>query len=364
MAIVRGIFASVDSIGAYPSKARANTVLLEATLNQVAKARASMVAVEAVITQAASVRSNMTVVEALQGGAPPKIRSNLVVIEVLLPVLEARMATALYPTSLLGLSWDVTKKPKFNNKVAEHVSGKETRTSYWQNPRWEYTVTYEYLPDIGTGQTDLKTLLGFFLARKGDFDAWLFTDPDDNTVTAGYQTTFDGVTTQFDLVRSFTPEYYEPIGQYNTGLQIWLQANEAHTIPASPGPYTVTVNNPTMTALVPTVTVGGTALTLVAGAPAAGQFSYVQATGVFTFNSAQAGAAATINYQWLVPSANYSVTMPRTVVFTSSPPAGAICTASFQYYFVCRFLDPIADFNKFANQLWELKQLNFTSLLI
>lgn len=362
MAIVRGIFASVDSVGSQPSLVRSSGVILEATLNSLGLARANMVVVEATITQAASARANMTVVEALQGGAPPNTRTNLVVIEVLLPVLEERMATALYPTSLPGLSWDVSKKPKFNNKVAEHTSGKETRTSYWQNPRWEYTVTYEYLPDIGTGPTDLKSLLGFFLARKGDFDAWLFTDPDDHLVTAGYQTTFDGVTTQFDLVRSFTSEYYEPVGQYNSGLQVWLEIQEAGTVPAA-GPYTITVAHAAaMTAKAPVVKIGGTTLTQVGSAPAAMQYSV--AAGVFTFNSAQANAAVVIDYQYLVDPATYTVTMPRTVIFGSSPPAGAICTATFQYYFVCRFSDSLADFNKFANQMWELKQLNFTSLLI
>jgi hypothetical protein len=152
-------------------------------------------------------------------------------------VLEEVMATVVFPgidpatglpAVIKGLAFDVQKRPQFSNKIVEHTSGAETATSYWQNPKWDYTLTFDYLPDYpkSVGDSDLRMMMGFFLSMQGRFQAWLFTDPDDYQVTAGFQRTFDGVTTQFNLVRGMAG-FYEPVGQLKTGtLSLWMQADE------------------------------------------------------------------------------------------------------------------------------------------
>ena len=43
--------------------------------------------------------------------------------------------------------------------------------------------------------------------------------------------------------------------------------------------------------------------------------------------------------------------------------AGVSVTADFTYYFRCRFLDDAAEFDNFMHDLWQLKQLQFVSVL-
>jgi hypothetical protein len=82
-------------------------------------------------------------------------------------------------------------------------------------------------------------------------------------------------------------------------LKAWLgigQVSEAGTIPAAPGPYTVTVAKAAAWTgdggVVFALT--GVPLVKVAAAPAAGQ--YAVAAGVYTFNAADAAKQVTINY--------------------------------------------------------------------
>jgi hypothetical protein len=73
---------------------------------------------------------------------------------------------------------------------------------------------------------------------------------------------------------------------------------EAGTIPATPGPYTTTVvaaaNFNKDLGVIFAAT--GTPLTRVADSPAAGQYSLVEATGVFTFAAADQGKAVKFDY--------------------------------------------------------------------
>jgi hypothetical protein len=83
-------------------------------------------------------------------------------------------------------------------------------------------------------------------------------------------------------------------------LKAWVKQmvpGELKTIPASPGPYTVTVDKATAWVGDAGVTRmdTGALLTLVTGTPGTGQ--YAAAAGVYTFNVAQAGKSVTIVYE-------------------------------------------------------------------
>jgi hypothetical protein len=75
---------------------------------------------------------------------------------------------------------------------------------------------------------------------------------------------------------------------------------EAHAVPANPGPYLVTVNNhlnPITDLGVFYATTGQQLTQVAAGAEAAGKYSYIPATGTYTFAAADQGAAILVSYE-------------------------------------------------------------------
>jgi len=111
------------------------------------------------------------------------------------------MSDAIFP-SLAGLSWNSTKAPRFNTKIQTSVNLTEVRATFASAPLYDFTLSYDLLRDT-TGQQELRSLAGFFMARYGSWDSFRYQDPDDSTVVAQAFGTGDGVTTEFPLVRSF-----------------------------------------------------------------------------------------------------------------------------------------------------------------
>lgn len=360
MAVVRASSKNIEALVTNPASVRFTGSAIEGLVFNTPKVRGAGSVVEAAVNNTPKTHGSGLVVESSVND-PRNMRSSLVVIECLIAILEETMATAVYPLTLKGMTFGVSKRPMFSNRVAVHTSGQETATSYWDNPKWEFDVSYDWLPDRPTGPQDFKALLGFFLNMRGNFQTWLFSDPDDNAVVAGYQKTFDGVSVEMPFVRGISG-FYEPVGQVRTDtpLNIWLDVVEANTVPAA-GPFTRTVAHASEWVLDQGVKKAGVPMTAVASAPATGQYSV--AAGVYTFAAADANAAILISYRYLAAPASYTVTMPHTAIFTVAPAAGAVVTATFQYYFVCRFKESMADFHKFSNQLWELQRLSFISQL-
>jgi uncharacterized protein (TIGR02217 family) len=130
------------------------------------------------------------------------------------------MSNLLFP-KIRGLGWSVTKTPTFATDIQQSLAGREVRVQNFQNPIWEFTLTYEYLINDPrfrdeNEQTPLETLVGFFLARGGQFDDFLLNETDltgrmedsvysgqlcANTVT-GNTYTGDGTTASFQLLRN------------------------------------------------------------------------------------------------------------------------------------------------------------------
>jgi hypothetical protein len=77
-----------------------------------------------------------------------------------------------FPT-LAGLGWSVHKKPVFSTVVANHVSGREVRDALYQNPVWQFELTFDALSSSptsypGAGANSLQSLMGFFLQMQGN----------------------------------------------------------------------------------------------------------------------------------------------------------------------------------------------------
>lgn len=123
------------------------------------------------------------------------------------------MSDILFP-KIRGLSWEVVKNPTLSTEIQSSLAGREVRVQNFQNPIWEFTLTYEYLlndPKLrdDTGATPLEQLIGFYLTRGGQFDDFLLNESDltqrlEDSVYSGQPIgTGDAATTTFQLVRNF-----------------------------------------------------------------------------------------------------------------------------------------------------------------
>lgn len=318
-------------------------------------------------------RLSIIVTEPVTGGNPD-LRCSFIGVEVVCAVPEEPYMIPIdrvFPSQaqLPGLGFNVKKAPEFSTRIAEHTSGKEVRNAFWDDPRWNYEVNFELLRDrpVGSLESELKKIAGFFMQRRGRYEPFLFRDTDDYQAN-NVQAETDGVTLTFDLRRDFGG-FLERIGQLdqNASYDFWFRtdaAGEEHTVPVTPGPYTVTVANAAEYRDNVSVTLtDGTPLLEVAVAPAAMQYSVNNLTGVYTFNSAQQGVDVLIRYEFDIDSADYTISMPRRIVFDSAPPAGLELWGEFQFYFVCRFDEDNQDYEKFMDKLWELQQCTFKSLI-
>jgi uncharacterized protein (TIGR02217 family) len=194
------------------------------------------------------------------------------------------MSNAIFPT-LAGLEYPVVRTPVFKTLSQQASSGEENRVALWSTPRWQWTLSFNFLRD--DANDEFRTLTAFFLARQGSYDSFLFSDPDDNLVTGQILGTGDGAATDFQLIRNFGG-YIEPI-----------LAPDSSNI---------------------AVFVNGT------------------------------------------PTTAYNLDPGGLVQFTTPPPSDAAVTATFGYFWPCRFLEDQYDFSKFMNRLWEQKKLDFISL--
>ncbi len=194
------------------------------------------------------------------------------------------MSNAVFPT-LPSLAWSSFKRPTFSTRISKRTSGREVRAANYIYPLYEFELTYEVLR-AATAYQELQQLMGFFLARQGQFDSFLYLDPTDYLVASQVIGVGDGVTTSFPLIRDLGG-WVEPIGQ------------AANT---------------------PTVTIGGT--------PATG---------------------------WTIAG--------NLLTFGSAPALGAqIQVVNLEFYFVCRFLDDVHEYENWSSDLWLLKSCKFVSV--
>jgi uncharacterized protein (TIGR02217 family) len=119
------------------------------------------------------------------------------------------MSNAIFPT-FPGLAWSTFKTPEWSTAAQRAVSGKEVRMAQRSRPVWQFSLSYEVLR--GASQyAELQKLMGFFNARQGSFDSFLYSDPTDNSATAAAIGVGDGVTTTFKLTH-YIDGWSEPIG--------------------------------------------------------------------------------------------------------------------------------------------------------
>lgn len=144
------------------------------------------------------------------------------------------MTYAVYPSTLVGLGFDVVKTPEWNNIVQRSMSGKETGIRFWSYPIYNFTLTYDIL--VSSASTaDLQTLMGFFNQAYARGNVFLFTDPDNYSVTGQSISTAAAGLSSFQLVNTyggFTEPVYAPNSVTAVKLDGVAQASSTYTVGA------------------------------------------------------------------------------------------------------------------------------------
>jgi len=132
------------------------------------------------------------------------------------------MSNAIFP-DLPGLKFDRVKKPTWSTLIKTAVSGKESRAALWTYPRYQYDLSYDVLR-LSSAYQELATLMGFYLARQGAFDSFLYLDPSDSQCVGQEIGIGDGVASSFRLIRGLggfleaTPNPIETTAVYLDGV--------------------------------------------------------------------------------------------------------------------------------------------------
>lgn len=155
---------------------------------------------------------------------------------------------AIFPT-LKGLTFSTIKRPIFSTNTGEHVSGNQVRLGMWSNPKWEWDLQWDFLPDdgasfTGSNASDLKTLMGFYLFVQGSLMTFAYQDPDDFSTIASQCGIGDGTTTTFTFHRTFggsDGQATEPIGFLWTSQAYSVLVNGSVVDPSA---YTVNTDTP------------------------------------------------------------------------------------------------------------------------
>lgn len=117
------------------------------------------------------------------------------------------MSNLIFP-DLPGLSASVMRSAIWSTDVKSARSGKRFSRAHWSYPRWSYKLKYEFMRS-GSFQ-ELEALVGFFNQHGGDYDTWLFRDPDARIASRVQFGTGDGVTVAWQLQRS-VGGFLEPV---------------------------------------------------------------------------------------------------------------------------------------------------------
>jgi hypothetical protein len=276
------------------------------------------------------------------------------------------MSNQVYPANVRGLTFTVVKRPEFSTLIQQSPNKYELRLPQTQNPIWHWSLVYDYLKDYdiqgGLSYTDLQRLMGFFAARQGRFDDFLFEDPDDHSVGPAILTTAwearksyyvgDSILDSNGHWQKVTtagpsgltePTWNSSGGTTNDGTVVWTDQG------SYPGGF------PNLKAELQLVTDGVTWFSPVQR-NLGGQF-YEDITNL------KNGIAVYANGALQVEPDDYVLDGPGLAIpgksfagaylqWTSEP--AAPITAEFDFYFRVRFEEDAQDFEKFLSQLWTI----------
>jgi uncharacterized protein (TIGR02217 family) len=161
---------------------------------------------------------------------------------------------------------------------------------------------YQYDIDVNVLQAnsiqDFQTLIGFINSRQGSFDSFLYMDTYDNFVSSQLIGSSTGSSTVFQLIKSFGG-FIEPVLAPNTSSAITVYLNGVSSAASS-----------------------------------------------YTING------------WGTSSANGA----GSLVFNSAPSSGTAITATFGYYYPCRFVNDKQAFSNMYSNIYNAKKISFITV--
>jgi hypothetical protein len=120
------------------------------------------------------------------------------------------MTKLVYP-ALPGLRFPMQRSPVWESDRFDTTSGRVFTCTQASSPRYLIRLAYEVLQNYD-GLRDADVLVGFFNRVRGDGKNWVFDDPTDNVALNEQFAIADGVTKDFQLVRTrggFADPIYE-----------------------------------------------------------------------------------------------------------------------------------------------------------
>jgi hypothetical protein len=216
---------------------------------------------------------------------------------------------------LIGLAYTVFKRPVRNSGTFQALSGREIRVDYYAATVWQWDLTYSYLPDrVGprhpsTTDSDLATMISFFLETRGGQMPFTFYDPDDHFVTHTHIGVGDGVQNWWVITREYglLMKETEPIGYV---VAIFPQYYPYCVMPLdNPKVYLDNV---------------------------------LQDPSLYDYNRTELGK--------------------QLIRFHTPPASGAVITMTFYHLFFTRFADLNYEFEKFLNQIWSAQKITLESM--
>jgi hypothetical protein len=158
------------------------------------------------------------------------------------------------------MTLSVDKSPEFSTLYQESTSGKDTAIRLWVNPLWSFTLNFNHLRaremyeaiaqvpifnalnNVSTLEAnDVGALLGFFGARYGKWDNWLFDDWTDDFVAQAQIGTGNASATQFQAYRLIGGQAVENLQNLN-GTPVLASTWQAST-PFASGALTIPTLN-------------------------------------------------------------------------------------------------------------------------
>lgn len=212
--------------------------------------------------------------------------------------------TPVFPV-LAPLAWSVHKKPLMASRVTAAMSGRENQLACAAYPRWAFTLTY-------------------------GGDSWL-RDQTQN-ITPGPnaigQTELEQLSGLYlACLGPYGEFYYSDPDDNSRSNQFVANANSTTTFPLyytwGSGPF-----SPSFTAPV----------------------SGIQTLDAVYINDVEQNPLS------------YSLDSTRTMLVFNVAPAVGVITADFHFYYRCRFLDDQMEYSQWAQNLWEVKQVQFESV--